>query len=333
MRPRHYILPIVIMAFVFCAPCMAESDTLHVVGHVFNEQGEPMGAVIIEQAVLTNNYVLSRCDGSFCINLLPIGHRKQRLRLRFAGYAETVCDIANDSLAANLVVCMQPLADSTRINAISKPRKPYSALIFRLNYSYAGVDFDELVELQREERDLLNGIGHRVGLGFSLIIRRFDMGFDWGFAPIRNSTPNKDKQYTTARSTAFILHLGYVFPFCNNRVLLTPYAGFGHNRYTLAVIPARATPLEQYWHTTHNHLQIKQYTGLIGGKIEYIPLIFGTSKVQGIGISASAAYAFKLHRHANIHAYSTRLATNNCLHQHGLYFQVGISYRLHNKPK
>lgn len=331
---KHTLFPIILATIALLLPTTAinakrSHDTIK--GKVEDQNGQPMAAVIVE-IENTDVYTLSDINGHFCLDMkshtLPA-----TITFKFVDYFTRHINITPQIAGDSIYITMLPGNDETAEQLSAKHKHKFGAFGISASYSFFNADFNAFTELNDAQIAQLNANSHFFGFGLEANIINIYAHVNFGFAPLRRSFTSQYRHLTDAYSISF--NVGYTFPFFKTRTLLiTPFIGINHLSYNEYVAPFRPhISLDEYLSLGYVDYSTLQYTASAGAKIAVKIAQFGRHNRQGIYLSASAAYHFKVNKHPYLFSRATHIHTRSSINIFPVTAQASIIYMIGPKIK
>ncbi len=294
-----------------------------VMGKVYDEQGRPMSAVIIEQ-VGTESYAVTARDGWFNLNLEPRRHPK--ITIRFIGYHTLTLDVEDTD---SMVIRMIPLSEEYHErDPLGLPAINGFSLF--LGYDFFGASFDNYSEMPVTFIEQLNRHNHNAYFGLSATVRNVYVQLGFGVNPMRRYIAETHRSLTDSYHITF--NVGYTFGlYKTNVIMVTPYIGINHLSYQHYLAPVeKDITLDEYLKQGYMNLYMLQYVGRIGGIFDFKLWQIGQTR-HNLYASIGVGYNFKLHRRAHISSVSTKIKSDNGMKVFPLYLECSIRWMLTGK--
>lgn len=285
-------------------------------GHIVNQTGDPMAAVIVESG--NEVFTLSDTNGDFALTIQK-RHLPATVTFKYVKYFTRKIEVKTCMCADTLQIIMLPGNDDKAYEYSAKFRHHVCGFGIYPSYSYFNASFDRFTELNDTQIRQLNVNSHYIGFGLDAYIHNVYIQLNFGFAPLQTSFSPQYRHLTDSYAVSF--NAGYTFsPVRNQTLLISPFIGINHLSYNEYVAPRnRYINLDDYFALGYVDYSALQYTGSLGLKIAVRIASFGHLRKQGIYLAAGAAYNFRINRHpylftraTHIHIIDNRCVSNKC---------------------
>lgn len=321
MRIKAFIISLLLL---LATPLLRAGEKLpFVMGKVYDEQGRPMSAVIVEQ-VGTSAYAVTARDGWFNLSLEP--RRRPKISIRFIGYHTLTLDVEDTD---SMVIHMIPLSEEySEQDPLGLPA--VNGFSLYLGYSFFGATFDGYTEMPISFIEQFNRHRHNASFGLSATLRNVYVQLGFGVNPMRRYMAETYRSLTDSYHITF--NVGYTLGlYRTNVIMFTPYIGVTHLSYQHYLAPLeKHISLDEYLKQGYMNLYMLQYVGRLGGTFDFKLWQIGRTR-HNLYASLGIGYNFKLHRRAHISSVSTKIKSDNGMRIYPLYLEASVRWMLTGK--